>query len=110
MVTQTMEEGIYLLLANGTKPYVGQSQSVDTRLKQHLGKRLDNIADVLQRFHFEGLDGSKNKELRETIEQVILDAIGGKDSTDNRVNPIGDKRKHKMPDYIERIKKIICKK
>ena len=110
MVEQTVEQGIYIFLTKNI-PYVGQSKHIDTRLKQHLRTRLKHMEDVLGRFHFPGLGGKskENKWLRETIEQIILDAVGGLEHTDNKRNPIGKARKHLMPEYIEKIKKILCK-
>ncbi len=108
MVEEAAREGIYIFLTNNI-PYVGQSKDIDTRLKQHLRTRLAQMEDVLGRFHFEGLGGDKNKYLRETIEQIILDAVGGVEHTDNKRNPIGKARRHKIPEYIEKIKKILCK-
>ena len=108
MVQETAKEGVYLFLTGGI-PYVGQSQDVGKRLNQHLGVRLENMENVLGRFHFKGLSGSNNKVPRETIEQIILDSLGGIENTDNKRNPIGKKRKPDTPKNIDAIKKIICK-
>ena len=116
MVKQTVEEGIYLFIAKGGLPYVGQSQHIETRLSQHIGKKLESIDKVFARFHFKL---GNDKLLRETIEQVILNSIGIKKvHLKNRVNPIG-KNGRKNPfnpdemlsidNLIDMVKDKICK-
>jgi len=115
---ESIRAGIYLYMADGfgndQKPYVGKtSRKLRTRLKEHLDKspwkkntkkKLKSMSHSIERFHFKINDD----ELLETIEQVILDAIGGVDKTANKVEPMGGRR-DRMPDNIDKIKKIICK-
>ena len=85
---QAATEGIYLVFAQGLPIYVGQSKHVDVRLKQHMNDKFKNIKHVAARFHIPGLN---EKVLRETLEQIVLTAVGGVDNTLNEVNPIGKK-------------------
>ena len=105
-------------MANGfsqdAKPYVGKTKrTFRQRLKEHLdksiwknktAKKLKDMSHVIERFHFK----VNSDELLETIEQIILDALGGPEKTANTVNPMGG-RQSNMPNNIDKIKKIICK-
>ena len=113
-----MREGIYIYLADGfmktPEPYVGKTKrTLRQRIKEHLDKspwkknakkKLKHISHVVEKFHFKGVD----EKLLETIEEVILDALGGVDNTANAVRPKGGRPDEKKKDLID-LKKIICK-
>ncbi|MFE4194563.1 GIY-YIG nuclease family protein [Paenarthrobacter sp. NPDC056912] len=85
--------GVYII-PTATQPYVGQSNNIDRRLKEHgrSGNYTQEEVDDAQRI---AVPGSKtDREIREMIE--ILKR-GGKDNTRNKVNPLGPTRKDLLP-------------
>ena len=58
---------------------------------------------IIERFSFDIKD-----DLLETMEQFLLDSIGGVENTANDKNPMGG-RPDKYEDNMQKIKSIICK-
>lgn len=69
------------------------------------------MSDVLGRFNFDLNNGTtKSKRLRETIEFVIIESLGGKQTgTANQVNPIGTSNfPNNFNKWKQEIKQLIC--
>ena len=94
-------EGIYDFHAKSSKRYVGQSKDIDKRLNQHIKSgKLDK--NELPNVNKTEVLGGKTK--REISEQRKIDSLGGIKKPDgtknleNKVNPIGPKRRHLLDD------------
>ncbi|MBA2750432.1 MAG: hypothetical protein H0U45_17310 [Tatlockia sp.] len=91
-----VREGIYEFPATSGKPYVGQSGNIDGRLEQHIrsGKLAPEELPNVERT--EVLGGKTN---REVAEQRRIDELGGIENLDNKINPIGPKRRHLLGEW-----------
>jgi RHS repeat-associated protein len=84
------KEGIYEFKGKSGKDYVGQSSDIDRRLSEHArtGKLPKESADMVTRTEVKG-----GKTTREVAEQKRIDEKGGIRELENKVNPIGPKRR-----------------
>jgi hypothetical protein len=89
-------EGIYQFTAASGKTYVGQSGNIAARIEQHVasGKLLE--ADLSSVKITEVLGG---KTAREIAEQLRINELGGVESLENILNPIGKARQHLLPPH-----------
>ncbi|GAA3619405.1 DUF6531 domain-containing protein [Microlunatus ginsengisoli] len=94
----SVNEGIYIVDSTDGV-YVGQSNDIDRRLSEHVnaGKFTQDEVDKAARQEVLG-----GKTQREISEQTMIDRLGGKDELLNKVNPIGPKRVHLMPQPYSR--------
>ncbi|PHM30359.1 RHS repeat-associated core domain-containing protein [Xenorhabdus innexi] len=92
-IIQRGMQGIYEFVAKSGKTYVGQSSDILKRLEQHFrsGKLLPGTP-----IKTTPVPGGKLQ--REIAEQKRIDDLGGvwRGNLENRVNPIGPKRRHLM--------------
>jgi len=82
-------EGVYILIFDGGKAYVGQSSDLEKRIRQHLKKFGDKLEGVVKVFNLEGF----SKTQRELFEQLVIDQLGGIDNLKNERNPVSAARK-----------------
>jgi DNA-binding NarL/FixJ family response regulator len=87
-------EGIYEFTATSGKRYVGQSSDVERRLMQHRASGKLAAEETVQVTPVNG-----GKTAREIAEQLQIRKLGGIESgqLENKVNPIGPKRRHLLP-------------
>ncbi|WP_332712840.1 RHS repeat domain-containing protein [Sphingomonas sp. ZT3P38] len=88
-------EGIYEFAAASGKTYIGQASKIPRRIAQHL-KSGKMAADELVNVVITEVKGGKTA--REIAEQTRINELGGIDKLENVRNPIGEARKHLMPD------------
>jgi RHS repeat-associated protein len=107
-VEEIVKNGLYVLFANGFN-YVGQSVNTKRRISQHkyAGKIANAAVDWSNRIGLSGLEGRKNKRLRETVERIVLEAFEEISPTSNVVKkPIGDESEFKK---LKKTLKKMCK-
>ena len=86
---KAVKEGIYEFTSTSGKVYVGQSKNIQRRLKDHARSgKLPDGGDVAAR------QVSGGKTAREIAEQRRIDQLGGIENLENKINPIGPKRRH----------------
>jgi putative transposase len=93
--TNIVTEGIYLFVDKVMfpgLPYVGQSVNIETRLEQHVGKRINEVGEVLGRLSVSGVDKAEAKTTRDLLEQWVLDILRKKGPVSNIRNVIGEGR------------------
>ena len=88
------EEGIYEFPATSGKTYVGQSGQITGRIGQHMRSGKLAASDATRVGRTEVLGG---KTAREVAEQMRIDELGGIENLENKVNPIGAKRRNLLP-------------
>jgi RHS repeat-associated protein len=107
IVANLVTEGIYLFIDElkfPGRPYAGQSNKIDRRLKEHIGSRLKDVDNVLTHFNMRG----SNKQARDLLEQWVLDIleVETNNKTSNIRQVIGNKRQG-LRNFLDQIK--LCK-
>jgi len=88
-------EGSYVVTTGTGEKYVGQSMHIDIRMGQHVSARKFSAADVMEIWWQEVTGG---KLAREIAEQLKIDELRrARIGLINKVNPIGERRTHLMP-------------
>jgi RHS repeat-associated protein len=90
---RAVREGVYEVVANSGKTYVGQSGDIERRLLEHVRSGKVSPEEAARAVRTEVPGG---KTAREISEQRRIDELGGIQNLENKVNPIGPNRQHLM--------------